>query len=41
MTDTIKDVRAHFGLTTVPFTREIATAERWSTPLFVSDGGPV
>lgn len=34
MPDTIKDVRAHFGLTTVPFTREISTEERWSAPLF-------
>lgn len=34
MSDTVKDLRAHFGLTTVPFTREIAVGDRWSTPLF-------
>lgn len=34
MSDMVKDIRAHFGLTTIPFTREIAVADRWSTPLF-------
>jgi general secretion pathway protein A len=33
-TETIKDVRAHFGLTSIPFTREIVVGHRWSTPLF-------
>ena len=34
MNDTVKDLRAHFGLTNIPFTREIAVGDRWSTPLF-------
>jgi general secretion pathway protein A len=34
MNDMVKDLRAHFGLTTIPFTREIAVSDRWSTPLF-------
>jgi type II secretory pathway predicted ATPase ExeA len=34
MTDTPKDLRAHFGFTTMPFTREVAIQDRWSTPLF-------
>ena len=34
MTDTSRDLRSHFGLTTIPFTREIAVEDRWSAPLF-------
>ena len=33
MTDTPKDLRAHFGFTTMPFTREVAVEDRWSAPL--------
>ena len=33
-TPTTADLRAHFGLTAVPFTREIPLDERWSSPLF-------
>lgn len=31
---TLPDVRAHFGLTGVPFTREIAVQDQWRTTLF-------
>lgn len=31
-TPKITDVRAHFGLHEMPFTREIATTDRWSAP---------
>jgi len=34
MTDTLTDLRAHFGLTTLPFTCEIPVADRWASPLF-------
>jgi len=34
MTDTARDLRSHFGLTTIPFTREIAVEDRWPAPLF-------
>lgn len=28
------DLRSHFGLTTIPFTREIATRDRWTHPQY-------
>jgi len=34
MTDEAPDPRAHFGLTTLPFTREIAISDRWRSPVF-------
>jgi len=34
MIDTARDLRSHFGLTTIPFTREIAVEDRWPAPLF-------
>ena len=33
-TDDAPDVRAHFGFTKTPFTREIAVTERWRSPIF-------
>lgn len=33
-TTTTADVRSHFGLTAVPFTREIALDHRWRSPVF-------
>ncbi len=29
-----EDLRTHFGLSTIPFTRELAISERWRAPLF-------
>ena len=34
MSDDTRDVRAHFGLHTLPFTREIAVDKRWCSPIF-------
>lgn len=34
MSNSVVDIRAHFGLTTVPFTREIQIGDRWLAPLF-------
>jgi type II secretory pathway predicted ATPase ExeA len=30
----IADIRAHFGLTALPFTRELAVSEQWRMPVF-------
>jgi type II secretory pathway predicted ATPase ExeA len=29
-----RDIRAHFGFTALPFTREIPVAKRWASPIF-------
>ncbi len=34
MSHTNTDLRSHFGLSVMPFTREIAVADRWCSPLF-------
>jgi type II secretory pathway predicted ATPase ExeA len=34
MSDDTRDIRAHFGLHTLPFTREIAVDKRWPSPIF-------
>lgn len=33
-TQTIADLRSHFGFTSTPFTREIAVRDRWVSPIF-------
>ena len=34
MNDHASDIRAHFGLHTLPFTREITVDKRWSSPVY-------
>jgi len=34
MTQTIADLRSHFGFTSTPFTREIPVRDRWTSPIF-------
>lgn len=34
MTQTIADLRSHFGFASTPFTREIPVRDRWTSPIF-------
>jgi general secretion pathway protein A len=34
MSDASADLRSHFGLSAMPFTREIAVSDRWCSPIF-------
>ena len=34
MSDANADLRSHFGLSAMPFTREIAVSDRWCSPIF-------